>query len=53
MVPADAHRTKRNLEKTMGGRMLFNPRSMNKVFSTVFFEKGWEKKKVPSSCSLD
>jgi hypothetical protein len=53
MVPAEAHRTKRSLEKTMSGRMLFNPRSMNKAFSTVFNEKGWEKKKVPSTYSLD
>ena len=51
MVDADAHRTKKSEEKTMRGRMLFSPKSMNKAFTTTFLSKGWEKKKVPSTYS--
>lgn len=47
-VKAEKHKTKSSKEKTMPGRMLFNPKSMNRAFTSFFLAKGWEKKKVPS-----
>lgn len=45
-VNADNHKTKSSKEKTMPGRMLFNPISLNRAFTSVFLSKGWQKKKV-------
>lgn len=47
-VNADDHRTKSSKEKTMPGRKLFNPKSLNRAFTTFFLAKGWEKKRVPA-----
>jgi len=47
-VKADDHKTKSSKEKTMLGRMLFNPKSMNHALTSSFLTKGWERKKVPS-----
>ncbi|MBI2872477.1 MAG: restriction endonuclease [Chloroflexi bacterium] len=47
-VNADDHRTKSSKEKTMPGRMLFSPKSLNRAFDAFFLPRGWEKKKVPS-----
>lgn len=50
-VDSDNHRTKSSKEKTMPGRMLFNPKSLNRAFTSFFLAKGWDKKKVPSTYS--
>lgn len=47
-VHADEHRTKRSEEKTMTGRMLYSPRSLNRAFTASFTSAGWVKQKVPS-----
>jgi hypothetical protein len=46
VVRAEDHLTKRSREKTMVGRILFNPKSLNKAFTSAFSAKGWKKKKV-------
>lgn len=46
-VNADDHKTKSSQEKTMPGRMLFNPKSLNRSFTSIFLAKGWQKQKVP------
>ncbi|MBM3175565.1 MAG: restriction endonuclease [Chloroflexi bacterium] len=45
-VDANEHRKKRSKEKTMRGRTLFSPKSLNKAFSSGFYAKGWEHVKV-------
>ncbi len=50
-VEAEQHRTKKSREKTMNGRMLFSPRSLNTAFNTHFLSKGWVKTKVPAKYS--
>ncbi len=41
-INASEHKTKKSKEKTMKGRKLFNPKSLNKAFKALFYEKGWE-----------
>jgi hypothetical protein len=45
-VNGDLHRTKTSKEKTMPGRKLFSPTSLNKAFKREFLDKGWESFKV-------
>jgi hypothetical protein len=45
-VDAKKHKTKTSKEKTMRGRILYSPRSLNKDISAEFLELGWEKKRV-------
>ncbi len=45
-VDAKQHRTKSSKEKTMPGRMLYNPRSLNKAFKTEFGKLGWKTVRV-------
>lgn len=52
-VNADDHRTKSSKEKTMPGRMLFSPRSLNRAFDAFLLPKSWQKKKVPSLYSTE
>jgi hypothetical protein len=40
-VQAADHKTKVSKEKTMPGRMLFDPRSINKAFKSQFEKMGW------------
>jgi hypothetical protein len=40
-VDADALKTKRSREKTMMGRMLFNPKELNAAFREEFSKTGW------------
>lgn len=47
-VKAAEHMTKSSKEKTMPGKMLYNPKSLNKAFKTRFKELGW--KPVRVSC---
>ncbi len=41
------HRTKVSKEKTMPGRMLFSPRSINRAFKKEFAARGWKTVRVP------
>ncbi len=47
-VDGTAHKTKVSKEKTMPGRMLYKPSSMNKVFKHEFGERGWSNYKIPA-----
>lgn len=44
-VDAHTHRNKKSKEKTKNLRMLFNPKSLNKVFKAEFGKRAWEPKK--------
>jgi hypothetical protein len=46
-VDSSQHKTKESTEKTMMGRMLFNPRSLNDAFKAVFAKRGWSSVRVP------
>lgn len=46
-VDASKHKTKRSTEKTMMGRMLFSPKSLNKAFKNAFFDREWKPIRVP------
>jgi hypothetical protein len=49
-VNASKHKTQVSDEKTMMGRMLFSPRSLNKAFKAAFAKKkDWETIRVPCS----
>ncbi|NOZ05755.1 MAG: restriction endonuclease [Chloroflexi bacterium] len=45
-VDSDEHKTKASREKTMSGRRLYNPRTLNKTFKTAFEEQGWRPHRV-------
>lgn len=45
-VDAKKHKIKRSEEKTMRGKILYSPRSLNKEISDRFLEMEWEKKRV-------
>jgi hypothetical protein len=45
-VDASQHKTKKSKEKTMLGKMLFNPISLNKAFAKEFYDRQWRKVKV-------
>ncbi|MGA7192385.1 MAG: BglII/BstYI family type II restriction endonuclease [Anaerolineales bacterium] len=45
-IDAKKHKTKRSEEKTMRGKILYSPRSLNKEISEKFLELEWEKKRV-------
>ncbi|MBI2851832.1 MAG: restriction endonuclease [Chloroflexi bacterium] len=45
-VNSDEHKTKASREKTMPGRILYSPRSLNAAFKSEFEAAGWQKKKV-------
>ena len=45
-IDAKQHKTKKSREKTMPGRMLFNPKSLNKAFKEEFYNRQWRKAKI-------
>ena len=45
-VDAKQHRTKSSKEKTMPGKMLYSPKSLNKVFKAEFGKLGWKTVRV-------
>lgn len=45
-VDADQHKTKKSKEKTMPGRNLYSPISLNKAFKVEFSKRNWNKVKV-------
>lgn len=47
-VDSSQHKTKQSTEKTMMGRMLFSPRSINSAFTNAFAAyRGWAPVRVP------
>jgi len=46
-IDAEKHRTKVSKEKTMPGRMLYNPTELNKTFKELLHPTGWINHKVP------
>ena len=46
VVDADQHKTKESREKTMRGRTLYSPISLNNAFRSEFSKRGWGKVKV-------
>lgn len=47
------HLTKISAEKTMPGKMLYNPRSLNRAVSEAFAVRGWNKYRVACEYSAD
>ena len=47
-VDATKHKTKVSREKTMPGRMLYKPSSLNKAFKREFGARGWRNYKIPA-----
>jgi len=45
-INADAHITKESKEKTMPGKMLYDPKALNKSFKGEFSKLGWGKFKI-------
>jgi hypothetical protein len=46
LVDSSQHKTKTSHEKTMSGRILYNPRALNKAFKREFEARDWQKYKV-------
>ena len=46
-VDSAEHKTKVSKEKTMPGRILYKPRSLNEAFRAEFEARNWHKHKVP------
>ncbi len=46
-VDAEQYRTKQSKEKTMQGRMFYNPTELNKAFRREFNSQSWHNRKVP------
>ena len=53
IIDANQHKTKRSKEKTMPGRMLFNPKSLNTAFKEEFYNRQWQKAKIPCKYPTD
>ncbi len=53
IVNGTEHKTKVSQEKTMPGKMLFQPSSLNHAFKRVFSEHGWQAYKIPCDYSTD
>lgn len=47
-VRAEDHLTKKSKEKTMPGKLLYSPRSMNNAFKGQFFQRDW--KSIRAKC---
>lgn len=45
-VDANSYKTKTSKEKTMVGKMLYSPPSLNKAFKSEFENRGWRKHKI-------
>jgi len=46
-VSAKKAKTKESREKTMPGRILYNPKALNKAFKIQFDRFGWQNRRVP------
>lgn len=47
LVASASHKTKSSREKTMPGRMLYNPTQLNKTFKKHFYARQWITVRVP------
>jgi len=45
-IDIQMYKTKKSLEKTMPGKVLYSPRAMNKAFNAEFMARGWKKQRV-------
>jgi hypothetical protein len=45
-VKADEHLTKKSKEKTMPGKMLYSPKSLNQAFKKEFYDLNWHNRRV-------
>lgn len=52
-VNEEQHKTKESREKTMLGRMLYDPTSLNGAFKTQFFRYGWHPIRVKCEYSVE
>lgn len=52
-VNAQDHHDKVSEEKTMPGKLLYSPSSLNKAFKKEFFDKGWINKRVKCDYPTD
>ncbi len=52
-VDAAEHLTKTSREKTMQGRLLYQPRSLNSAFQLLFRQSGWQSHRVFCEYSTD
>lgn len=46
-IDAEQHKTKTSEEKTMRGKILFSPESLNKAFTAAFTKRLWQRARVP------
>jgi hypothetical protein len=46
-VSAKKTKTKESREKTMPGKILYNPKALNKAFKAEFAKLGWQNRRVP------
>lgn len=52
-LDASQHKTKISKEKTLLGKELYNPKSLNKAFSKAFNSLGWAEKRYSYHITLD
>jgi hypothetical protein len=52
-VDSNQHKTKSSKEKTMPGRMLFNPISLNKAFKKQFDDRHWQTVRISCDYSIE
>lgn len=52
-IDASLHQTKKSKEKTMQGRTLFSPKSLNNAFKKQFFPLGWNNRKIKCEYSTN
>ncbi|MEK6676146.1 MAG: BglII/BstYI family type II restriction endonuclease [Planctomycetota bacterium] len=52
-IEAAEHKTKKSKEKTMKGRILFSPKSINSAFKVQFLLRGWQSIRVKCDYSTE
>ncbi len=52
-VDAEQYKIKVSKEKTMSGRLLYQPSSLNSAFKEEFHSRGWINRRIPSIYSQD
>ncbi len=52
-VDSQVHKTKVSREKTMPGKMLYKPGSLNRAFKQEFGARGWQKHKIYCEYSIE
>lgn len=50
-VDSASHKTKVSKEKTMPGKMLFDPKALNRTFKKKFKQAGWQSLRIPCEYS--